>query len=55
MDCNIKKEMLKSIDTTRESIKNNFEITTETYTEILSKLDLLTFLIMNDKETKIQC
>lgn len=45
-----KKEMLNAIEITRESLKNNMEITIESYTEVISKLDLITYLILNDNK-----
>jgi len=47
MEENLKKQMLKSIDVTRESAKNCMQISLESYTEILSRLDLLSFLIIH--------
>ncbi len=48
MEENLKKQMLKSIDVTRESTKNCMQISMESYTEILSRLDLLSFLITHE-------
>lgn len=51
MNSELKKEMLKSIDVARESMKNSMQISLESYTEVLSRLDLLTHLLISD-ETK---
>ena len=47
---NLKKELLKSIDITKQSAKNNLEVTLESYTEIMSRLDILAYLIINDDQ-----
>lgn len=44
----ITKEILKSIDITRQSAKNNLELTLESYIEIMSRLDLMTYLILQE-------
>lgn len=44
----LKKEMMKNIEMTKEIIKNNFEISLESYVEANSKLNLLTYLLMCD-------
>lgn len=45
-----KKEILKSIEITRESIKNVMDVFIESYSESISKLNLLTYLITSDEE-----
>ncbi len=47
---NLKKEMLKSIDITKQTAKNNLEITLESYTEIMSRLDIMTYLLIQDEK-----
>ncbi len=49
MDKKLKKEMLKSIEVTRESIKNSLDVTLESYSEAFSRLELLTYLINGDE------
>lgn len=48
MEDNLRKQMLKSIDVTRESAKNCMQISLESYMEILSRLDLLSFLLTHE-------
>lgn len=48
MENDLRKQMLKSIDVTRESAKNCMQISLESYAEILSRLDLLSFLLMHN-------
>ena len=50
MEKNLKKEMLASIEITRESIKNSLDITLESCTEAFSRLDLLTYLLLSDEK-----
>ena len=50
MEKNLKKEMITSIEITRESIKNALEVTLESYTEAFSRLDLLTYLLLSDEK-----
>lgn len=47
LNASLKQEILKSIDITRQSAKNNLEITLESYMEIIGRLDLLTYLLIN--------
>ncbi len=47
LNANLKQEILKSIDITRQSAKNNLDITLESYMEIIGRLDLLTYLLIN--------
>lgn len=47
---NLKKELLKSIDIIKQSAKNNLEITLESYTEIISRLDIMTYLLLDDEK-----
>lgn len=44
-----KKEILKSVEIIRESVKYNMENSLECYCEVLSRLDLLTYLLIYDK------
>lgn len=50
MEKNLKKEMITSIEITRESIKNALEVTLESYTEAFSRLDLLTYLLIGSEK-----
>ena len=50
MDKNLQKEMLTSIEITRESIKNSLDVTLESYTEAFSRLDLLTYLLIGSEK-----
>lgn len=51
INLDLKQEMLKNIDISRQSIKNNLDITLESYVEIIGRLDFLTYLITkNDKK-----
>lgn len=50
MDIELKEQMMKSIDVARESTKNCMQVSMESYTEILSRLDLLSFMIMREYE-----
>ena len=47
LNASLKQEILKSIDITRQSAKNNLDITLESYMEIIGRLDLLTYLLIN--------
>lgn len=47
LNASLKQEILKSIDVTRQSAKNNLDITLESYMEIIGRLDLLTYLLIN--------
>lgn len=49
MDNNLKKDLLNSVEIIRDSMKNNMQVTLDSYSEVLSRLDLLTYLIMCDK------
>ncbi len=49
MNQDLKKEMLKTIDITRENITNSMQVMLESYSESLAKLDLLVYLINNEK------
>ncbi len=42
------KEILKSIDITRQSAKNNLELSLESYIEIMSRLDIMTYLLLQE-------
>ncbi len=50
MDDMIKKEMLKTIEITKDSTKNVLDLFIESYTEISSKLDLLAHIIINERK-----
>lgn len=43
---NLKKEILKTIEISKEAAKNQLDITLDCYVEIISRLDMLTYLIM---------
>lgn len=47
LNTSLKQEILKSIDITRQSAKNNLDIMLESYMEIIGRLDLLTYLLIN--------
>ena len=47
LNASLKHESLKSIDITRQSAKNNLDIMLESYMEIIGRLDLLTYLLIN--------
>ena len=47
---NLKHEVLKTIETTRDSAQNNILTALESYAEIIAKLNLLTYLLGSDKE-----
>lgn len=52
LNAGLKQEILKSIDITRQSAKNNLDIMLESYMEIIGRLDLLTYLLINqDKKS----
>ena len=42
MNQDLKKEILKTIEISKEAAKNNLDITLECYVEILSRLEMLT-------------
>lgn len=50
MNQELKSKMIKSIDITRESARNSLEIALESYTEVMSKLDFLAYLILNEEK-----
>ena len=54
MNQNLKKEILKTIEISKEAAKNNLDITLECYIEILSRLEMLTYLLMTE-EIMILC
>ena len=47
LNASLKQKILKSIDITRQSAKNNLDIMLESYMEIIGRLDLLTYLLIN--------
>ena len=54
INLDLKQEVLKNIDISRQSIKNNLDITLESYVEIIGRLDFLTYLITkNDKKQSL--
>ena len=56
MNQNLKKEILKTIEISKEAAKNNLDITLECYIEILSRLEMLTYLLMTEvKKIMILC
>ncbi len=50
MNQNLKKEILKTIEISREAAQNNLGVTLECYTEIISRLDMLSYLIMCEEK-----
>lgn len=49
-----KKEMLKTIEVTRESAKNTLELSLDNYAEIISKLDFITYLLLNEEKNSFK-
>lgn len=47
---NLKQEILKNIEATKDSAQNNIQIALESYTEIISRLNLLTYLLISENE-----
>lgn len=54
MNQDLKKEILKYLEITRETTKNNMEFSLCCYAETLSRLDLLTYFIMNDDKNSFK-
>lgn len=52
MEKEIAKELIKSIEIAKESFKSSMEIYTESYAEVLSKLDLMAYLILDEEKRK---
>lgn len=50
MSTNLKKEILKCIDISKQSAKSNLDITIESYMEIIERLDFLTYLLLTDEK-----
>lgn len=50
MSTNLKKEILKCIDMSKQAAKNNLDITIESYMEIIGRLDFLTYLLLTDEK-----
>lgn len=48
MEKDLKQEILKTIDVSRDNVTNSMAIILESYSELLSKLDLLAYLINNE-------
>ena len=48
MEKDLKKEMIKNIEMSREAIKNNMEISLECYGELISRLDMMIYLLLSD-------
>lgn len=46
MDKKMKNEILKLIDVMKESCDNSIDISLRSYTEVCSKLDTLTYLVL---------
>ena len=51
---NLKKILLKSIDITKKSANNTLEITLESYTEIMSRLDIMAYILLNDNKNSFK-
>ena len=47
---NIKHEILKNIEITKDSAQNNIQTALESYTEIITRLNLLTYLLISENE-----
>ncbi len=47
---NLKHEMLKTIEVTRDVAQNNIQTALESYTEVIAKLNLLTYLLISEHE-----
>ena len=47
---NLKHEMLKTIEVTRDTAQNNIQTALESYTEVIAKLNLLTYLLISEHE-----
>ena len=45
---NLKKELLKNIEITKQATQNSIELTIESYIEMQSRLDLITYLLISD-------
>lgn len=45
----IAKEIIKSIEIAKESFKSSMEISIDSYAEVLSRLDLMAYLILNEE------
>lgn len=50
MNTNLKKEILKCIDISKQSVKSNLDITVESYMEIIERLDFLTYLLLTNEK-----
>ncbi len=50
MDEKLKKEVISCIEITRDNLKNSMELTMENYAEALSKLDMLTYLVLAENK-----
>lgn len=48
------KEILKSIDITRQTALNHLELTLENYTEIMSRLDIMTYLLLQEDKNSFK-
>lgn len=49
-----KKEMLKAIEITRESAKNTLELSLDSYAEVVSKLDFMTYLLLSEEKNRFK-
>lgn len=45
-----KKRILREIEICKEAAKNNFDVCCETYTELNSRLDMIMYLLIGDKD-----
>lgn len=46
----LEQEVLKHVDIARQSTKNNFEVMSESYLEIMERLDFITYMIIRNKK-----
>ncbi len=50
MEKNQTKELMTSIEITRESIKNSMDVMIESYTEAFCRLNLMTYILQNEQK-----
>ena len=50
MNMENRKEVLRTIDITRKSVKNSMEVFLDVYTEVISELDTLSRIVLKDKD-----
>lgn len=48
----ITKQLMRSIDIAKESFKSNMEISIDTYAEVISQLNLMAYVILNEEKNK---